>query len=645
MSSDPGHIYTGSWVNYSKGPITGGTLTLSSSHGAFLVAFLGVFITLVGSQFWVLVSFTLHQLSCTKTYDGLKKQHQVILRNSGTSAGAAYELLLLPFNWKPKKGQLKTLDGSRLWPFLKRSWLLSLVPLFSFGLFAGAGVLSSQVTKAAGDELLVLGSSCGQWNFDAQAPMSSYLEKSQNESQIASNYARECYGASTRSTTCNTYVHQQIKWSEDQNTTCPFKGGMCLPGDTAALKLDTGYIDSHSMLGINSREKDRINYRRVTTCAPLNASDRILPNKIPGTSIIYYNYDFGPLSSGNYTWTYYEVFSTLGGLLYSLLQQVNEAGAPNQSWFPDPDLAQTDADITLFMLSANNVAYTKPVADPFFQATKQIKVETSSGTEVYYKANDYDEFVHFAACVDQHQLCDPNTTPPNCTALHGWTTLQAGALDLPWTTSRQLATALRVQQVLQYSSMFYTTSGRGGLALRASEKVSDIISAGLPNNQWMLEMSNLFAMALARLQHSVVEYATGPSDVTDGMIVQGPSDSEGRALCSAQMIRNTGLYANFSVLGLSLIVGLGTLIIIASIVLEAVVEFFRRRRQYKSVNDAVDKSLQWVLDGKFQLMRLAYEGIGVGTWVRTGQHIPVVKEGEQKIFRAFKESKMDRGDS
>ncbi|OQV03334.1 hypothetical protein CLAIMM_08386 [Cladophialophora immunda] len=641
MSTEPGRIYTGSWVNHSKGSVTGATLTLSSSHGAFLVAFLGVFITLVGSQFWVLFSFALHQLNCTKTYDGLKKQHQIILRNSGTSAGAAYELLLLPFSWWRRKDPTEHVENTCLWPFLRRSWILSLAPLLSFGLFAGAGVLSSQVTKGAGDELLVSGANCGQWNFDAQAPMSSYVEKSQNESQVAFNYARDCYGGSTSSTTCNTYMRQQIRWSEDQNATCPFKSGTCLLGDTAALKLDTGYIESHTVLGINSRGRDRINYRRVTTCAPLSTSGRIQPNKVSGTSIIYYDYDFGPLSSGNSTWTYFEVFSTLGGLLYSLNQWVNEAGVANQSWFPAGDLAQTDADITLFAVSANNIAYLSPVTDPFFQATKQAKLQTTTGTQLYYKANNYDEFVHFVSCVDQHQLCDPNASPPNCTALHGWMTLQAAILNFAWTTPRQLATALRIQQVLQYSSMFYTTSGRGGLVLRASEKVAEIISAGLPNNQWVIEMSNLFAMALARLQHGVVEYATGPSDITDGMIVQGPSDAEGQALCSAQMVRNTGSYANFSILGLSLIVGLGVLIIIASIFVESIVEFFRRRR-YQTVNSSIDKGLEWVLDGKFQLMRLAYQGIGVGTWIRTREHIPVVKEGEQRIFRAFEGTKIDR---
>ncbi|KIX99960.1 uncharacterized protein Z520_04598 [Fonsecaea multimorphosa CBS 102226] len=638
MSTDTGRIYTGSWVNHAKGSITGATLTLSSSQGAFLVAFLGVFITLVGSQFWVLVSFALHQLNCTKTYDGLQKQHQVILRNSGTSAGAAYELLRLPFYWWRREDQTQRIEDARLWPFLRRSWVLSLFPLLSFALFAGAGVLSSQVTKAAGDELLVSGSNCGQWNFNPQAPMSSYVEKSQNESQIAYNYARECYGGSVSSTTCNTYMHQQLKWSEDRNANCPFESGMCLLGDTAALKLDTGYIDSHTVLGINSPKRDRIDYRRVTTCAPLNTSGRIQPNKISGTSIIYYDYDFGPTSSSNVTWTYFEVFSSLGGLLYSLDQWANEAGVANQSWFPDPGLAQADADITLFAMSANNVAYIDPVTDPFFQATHQVQVQTSTGTQLYYKANDYDEFVHFASCVDQHQLCDPNIKPPKCTALHGWMTLQAAILNFAWTTPRQLATALRIQQVLQYSSMFYTTSGRGGLVLRASEKVSQIISAGLPSNQWMIEMSDLFAMALARLQHGIVEYATGPTDITEGMIVQGPSDSEGQALCSAQMVRNTGLYSNFSILGLSLIVGIGTVIIIASIFVESIVDVFRRRRRYSTVNNSVDKSQQWVLDGKFQLMRLAYEGIGVGTWVRTGEHVPVVKEGGQKIFSAFEKS-------
>lgn len=35
--------------------------------------------------------------------------------------------------------------------------------------------------------------------------------------------------------------------------------------------MDTGPIDSHVVLGINTRPADRITYRKVTTCSPLHA--------------------------------------------------------------------------------------------------------------------------------------------------------------------------------------------------------------------------------------------------------------------------------------------------------------------------------------------------------------------------------------
>ena len=44
-------------------------------------------------------------------------------------------------------------------------------------------------------------------------------------------------------------------------------------GDNAAYEIDTGPIDSHSDLGLNAPQENRIKYRKKMTCAPIYADD------------------------------------------------------------------------------------------------------------------------------------------------------------------------------------------------------------------------------------------------------------------------------------------------------------------------------------------------------------------------------------
>jgi hypothetical protein len=55
------------------------------------------------------------------------------------------------------------------------------------------------------------------------------------------------------------------------NTTeieCPFQQSIC--ANNTAIRLDTGLVDSHLQLGINTKKKDRVSTRWVSDCAPIN---------------------------------------------------------------------------------------------------------------------------------------------------------------------------------------------------------------------------------------------------------------------------------------------------------------------------------------------------------------------------------------
>ena len=148
------------------------------------------------------------------------------------------------------------------------------------------------------------------------------------------------------------------------------------------------------------------------------------------------------------------------------------------------------------------------------------------------------------------------------------------------------------------------------------------------NNQWMIEVKDWFAISLARFQHAVVEYATGPGPLADGQAVLQPTDDDGLALCHAQKVRGDGSHQSFSVLGLAITLGVGGLIILVSFILEPLMKFTRQKRS----KDTKQRGLNWTLDGNLQLLRMVHEYAGMGHWIHIDEEIPITTDGQEKIF-------------
>src|SRR5436190_3351920 len=94
-------IYTGFWINWSYGRVLGSNITVTIQTAALVVALLALFVQLVGSQLWDIVSFICHQSRVTsKPRDGFYWQHQVIFRNSSTPATALWDFLRAGWAWR-----------------------------------------------------------------------------------------------------------------------------------------------------------------------------------------------------------------------------------------------------------------------------------------------------------------------------------------------------------------------------------------------------------------------------------------------------------------------------------------------------------------------------------------------------------------
>jgi hypothetical protein len=104
---------------------------------------------------------------------------------------------------------------------------------------------------------------------------------------------------------------------------------------------------------------------------------------------------------------------------------------------------------------------------------------------------------------------------------------------------------------------------------------STIYSSNLPDHQWEVEAANLHNISLAMLQRSVVEY-TSPPDIA---IIPGlrslsqmefPADAGMEALCHKQKIVSKD-HTGFSMVGIAVIIAIGSVMILLDFVLARVV--------------------------------------------------------------------------
>lgn len=298
------HIYQGFWINWTHGVIRGSTLTLSASRAGLLSAFLAIFVALTGTAFWRVSSFAIHQFRAKKGFqDCIHQQQQLILRNTETPSGAFWQMVQLSYSWRKRAKS----------PWL-RTLPLALLALTNLIIFIVAGIFSSEVTRAPGKGVLIQSENCGSLTFDLSNGFTREVSAAfdsviLNDTTLAASYVRSCYGSDFNVLKCDRYVKPQVQWKTNMNASCPFGDNICLYGNTSAIEMDTGLIDSHYALGINAPQTDRVQYRKVSTCSPLRLNPyHALWNDTDPTHIAYRDtfdrYFLGTISGYNFTYEY-----------------------------------------------------------------------------------------------------------------------------------------------------------------------------------------------------------------------------------------------------------------------------------------------------------------------------------------------------
>ena len=119
-------------------------------------------------------------------------------------------------------------------------------------------------------------------------------------------YASDCYSQPNNTLGCTTLPVQQLPYTVRSNVICPISN-RCFGG---TIQFDTGLLNSHDHLGINSDRSSRVQFQTTTICAPIDISDTYRDTFDPYIKDNFTNDFFlletylGPYSIFDYTYSY-----------------------------------------------------------------------------------------------------------------------------------------------------------------------------------------------------------------------------------------------------------------------------------------------------------------------------------------------------
>jgi hypothetical protein len=283
-------FYVGAWTNWSelssirdqqvsnkvlgKGYVMSATLTLPSQYGSVLIAFLALFVSWTGSQLWNIICYGVHQFrSNPGERDGIHHQIQAILRTGLADLAMLWRLMQMSWFWRKRTTNIWT-----------RTSPLMLSCAMHFAIIAIAGLFSSRIADSSDQVLIKPNGTCGwpdaRFLFNRTSmetdddinSLDSLTLSIRTAESAAKQYSRTCYPRldgfvpNLSSGACSSTVVPFLNSTVNTSAACPFVSHAC---DAPAISFDSGWIDSHTHLGINAPPKDRVQVRRVTTCAPV----------------------------------------------------------------------------------------------------------------------------------------------------------------------------------------------------------------------------------------------------------------------------------------------------------------------------------------------------------------------------------------
>ncbi|KAF2100958.1 hypothetical protein NA57DRAFT_74555 [Rhizodiscina lignyota] len=411
------------------------------------------------------------------------------------------------------------------------------------------GILSSDI--ASSPTALSASKRCGIWELPSDASQEhqdiDYLSGYAKEARAA-NYAKECHPlvAKNLSLGCNFFYNQSVSFSTKFNEKCPFVSkDMCLGGPESAITITTGLVDA-GVIGINDGMAYK--FRRTSTCSPLQMNSTF----ITATDESYddeteYLYYYG--SGNGATYTYYTIGDPFDYIVpvYIADTYFSSLYPDEDAWTPIPALARPPGSTaTILFVSSARIYHLQASYDPIFPALQRDDFD-GSRRALYYNSEPR---ARALGCVDTTELCSPSGD--KCWSMTDEEPLEVMREPAYWLMKFSLGN----------SNIYDSIKWRRGSALRAQEMISEYISRPLDSNQWVVELQNLFATSLARIQWDAMSIATGEDRDRPGYHEVTPTVAKGH-LCKRFKYKTTG-YTNINLFWLVFVLVLCPLIGILS---------------------------------------------------------------------------------
>jgi hypothetical protein len=274
---------------------------------------------------WSILLFISHQIRATGLpSDGLFRQQQALLRTSLSPSSLMAESTRLWWYWRKRNQKV-----------LMRSLIqFSLATFCTIG-FITVSIASSFVVNSSDLEVLVRSPLCGLVNYNS-TPADVARNYTDAVGIFSKPYARECYWDKTIfPARCKTFINPRISFTTER-AACPFDARFCLAsasGVDSVIALDSGLVDLNAAFGLNLPKRDRVKYRRRTTCAVLPLEGRTtvvdaqdFPNALqtgpvmPGEQLLLLHYGERPrLGEWSNTTSYLSILRTIYTSTFSTL--------------------------------------------------------------------------------------------------------------------------------------------------------------------------------------------------------------------------------------------------------------------------------------------------------------------------------------
>lgn len=326
-----------------------------------------------------------------------------------------------------------------------------------------------------------------------------------------------------------------------------------------------------------------------------------------------------------------------------------------------PELNRPDGDTSIIFLVGNGVVFSEQTDDDWYRVSTFYSTARSTANHDDKRVPFYrpDEAASPLGCVSQYQYCIVGTSGERqCGPLSSSedavpnAAVALGIVDEGLTPGRASSSSKKGSQFSWTAEIFHHSTGiiiddiinhLGPRSLESQIGLSGGVQGHLPVDQWKQDVTRWYNATKAATQAAFTGAARGINDLgfddCAGCVSPAINAYEER-MCRSQVrssrLRYNGYmltrvqkvlstaYASFSLFGLCFTFATGLAIAVLSYLLEPIFEYLHKHNKHFDEY----KYLEWTSHSVLQLQRQAHETLGLGTWEKCIEKVPICRPEE-----------------